>query len=222
MYFRQLYAIEEILGWYQPGQRVHVKHGLYRFKDKKMATRKGDVIWLEDVIAQAKERALALSNGNAAVAAQVAIGALKWNDLKSETARDIIFDWNDILSMKGNSGPYVQYAAVRAKSVMEKAGKVEGKLPNKYDFNPEEAALLRQLDRFSEAVEAAAADFAPHHLAGYVYELASRFNRFYHQHSILTAEDKTQRAVRLHLTHAAATTLTLGLGLLGIQTPEAM
>ena len=117
LYFKQLFRVEEMLGWYQSGQRVHVRHGLYRFKDKKMSTRKGEVIWLEEVIHEAHKRALVLSKGNEASAAAVAIGALKWNDLKSEAARDIVFDWQAMLSMKGNSGPYVQYAAVRAQSV---------------------------------------------------------------------------------------------------------
>lgn len=222
LYFKQLYRVEEMLGWYQAGQRVHVRHGLYRFKDKKMSTRKGDVIWLEDVIAEARERALALSKGNEASAGAVAIGALKWNDLKSEPARDIVFDWEEILSMKGNSGPYVQYAAVRAKSVLDKAEGNSAPLPKLYEFNPEEMALVRQLDRFVESVEKAAVEFAPHHLAGFLFELAQHFNIFYSRRSILSAEKPEERTLRLALTRASYQLLRTGLQLLGIKTPEEM
>lgn len=223
LYFRQLYAIEEMLGWYQPGQRVHVRHGLYRFKDKKMSTRKGDVIWLEDVIAEAQERALALSKGNEVIAGPIAIGALKWNDLKSEAARDITFNWDEVLSMKGNAGPYVQYAAVRSGSVLAKAGKIAGQLAlKKYVFSSEELALVRQLSQFGGVVEKAAVEFAPHHLAAFLFELAQRFNTFYNKHSILTAEKAQQTQARLALTQATQQILVKGLSLLGIQTPEAM
>jgi arginyl-tRNA synthetase len=222
LYFKQLYRVEEMLGWYKPGQRVHLKHGLYRFKDKKMSTRKGDVIWLEDVIKEAKERALALSKGNQVSANQVAIGALKWNDLKSEAARDITFDWEEILSMKGNSGPYVQYAAVRAQSVLEKAEKLTAKLPAKYLLNKEELSLVHQLAKFAEVVDQAASEFAPHHLASFLYELASRFNSFYNQQPILKAKKADELAVRLNLTAATQRILSQGLELLGIETPEEM
>lgn len=221
LYFQQLYRVEEMLGWYKPGQRVHVKHGLYRFKDRKMATRKGDVIWLEDVISQAKERALALSKGNEAVAAKVAIGALKWNDLKSETARDIAFSWDEVLSMKGNSGPYVQYAAVRAQSILTKAGG-RGEFSSNVDLAEEELALIRYLARFSEAVQKAADEFAPHHIAGFLFETAQRFNTFYNQHPILTASESAVRERRVALTALTHAVLRDGLRLLGIQTPEEM
>ncbi|MFH2118148.1 MAG: arginine--tRNA ligase [Candidatus Paceibacterota bacterium] len=222
LYFRQLYKIEQMLGWYKPEQRVHVKHGLYRFKTKKMSTRKGDVIWLEDVINEALERAASLSSDNQASIKQVAIGALKWNDLKSEAARDITFDWDEILSMKGNSGPYVQYAAVRAQSVLTKAGGEKPQLPAKYDFNQEELALIKYLNRFPEIIEKAAQEFAPHHLASFLFELAQRFNAFYNQNPILTAETEDQQQLRLNLTQATRLMLSEGLALLGIQTPEEM
>lgn len=221
LYFKQIYQIEQMLGWFKPGQRVHVKHGLYRFKDKKMSTRKGDVIWLEDVIAEAKERAMALSKSHEVGAGQVAIGSLKWNDLKSEAARDIVFDWEEILSMKGNSGPYVQYAAVRAQSVLDKLTETTGELNRAYHMQPAELALIRQLDRFTEAVVKAATEFAPHHLAAFLFELAQRFNAFYNQLPILNAEADS-RAIRLRLTAATKQVLTTGLSLLGIETPEEM
>jgi len=225
LYFEQIYEVEKIIGWYNDGQRVHVKHGLYRFKDKKMSTRKGNVVWLEDVIAEAKKRAEKLSKGNKSVAHVVAIGAMKWNDLKSETSRDIVFDWDEILSMKGNSGPYVQYATVRAKSVLKKAALEEFSPAfgdDSWKMDDIEMDLARQIDRFEETVEKAALEFAPHHLTGYLFELAQRFNSFYNTHQIINAENSDARERRCILTQAAEKTLEYGLALLGIQTPEEM
>ena len=133
LHFQQLYKIEELLGWYKPGQRVHIKHGHWRFKDRKMSTRKGDVIWLEEVLNEAVTRARKLisTSGTArdlgepeqkALAEAVGIGALKWNDLKSGPQNNITFDWDEVLNMDGNSAPYMQYAHARACSILRAAG----------------------------------------------------------------------------------------------------
>ena len=133
LHFQQLYKIEELLGWYEPGQRVHIKHGHWRFKDRKMSTRKGDVIWLEEVLNEAVTRARKLisTSGTArdlgepeqkALAEAVGIGALKWNDLKSGPQNNITFDWDEVLNMDGNSAPYMQYAHARACSILRAAG----------------------------------------------------------------------------------------------------
>lgn len=222
LYFRQIYKVEEMLGWYKPQQRVHVRHGLYRFKDGKMATRKGNVIWLEDVIQEAVDRATALAKNESVKSSVIALGALKWNDLKSEPTRDIIFDWDEILSMKGNSGPYVQYAAVRAKSILAKTTLSFEEALEDIAFNAEELAVIKHLDRFGETVEKAAAEFLPHHVALFLLELAQRFNLFYNQHPILEAKTPQLQRARLQLTFAVHNTLVYGLQLLGIETPETM
>src|SRR3990167_9438293 len=133
LHFQQLYKIEELLGWYKPGQRVHIKHGHWRFKERKMSTRKGDVIWLEEVLNEAVTRARKLIStsgtaremsepGQKALAEVVGIGALKWNDLKSGPQNNITFDWDEVLNMDGNSAPYMQYAHARACSILRAAG----------------------------------------------------------------------------------------------------
>jgi arginyl-tRNA synthetase len=222
LYFKQLYRIEELLGWYTPGQRVHVKHGLFRFKDGKMSTRKGNVIWLEDVIAEAKKRAHELAADDTQhVSNLVAIGAIKWNDLKRAAHLDITFDWDELLSMDGNSGPYVQYALVRANSVLEKAGTSSFQhTPSDVTFDVAERALARQLVFFPEAVERAGKDYAPHTLCTYLYALAGVFNSFYNTTRIL--DDETTREKRLMLTKATSVILSKGLQLLGILVPEKM
>lgn len=232
LYFNQLYEVEYMLGWYKRGQRVHLKHGHYRFKDAKMSTRKGNVIWLEDVLAEAEKRAFELSTQNTTEttldnqtlkenAHIVGIGAMKWSDLKRNSQQDIIFDWDDILNMQGNSGPYMQYVYARCKSVLKKATFTY--TDNKYtvEFNQEEQQLMRLTIKYSEIVQKAAEQFSPNMLCNYLFELAQLYNLFYQKHTILKAPEETKQ-FRLLLTKSVASILKHGLHLLGIQTVEKM
>ena len=218
LYFRQLYEMEKMLGWFEEGQRVHIAHGMIRFKDGKMSTRKGNVIWLEEVLAEALKRAgeLQKNGSDQDLAVMVGIGALKWNDLKGEAKRSMVFDWEEILSMKGDSGPYVQYTYARARSVIEKSKEKE-----QADSlsSEEEIAIMRWLDRYPEVVQEAGARYAPHMVANYVYELATRFNTFYNKHQVVGSEEEGGRVV---LTRAVASVIESGLGILGIEAPRNM
>jgi len=220
LYFKQLFEIESRLGWYQPSQRVHVGHGMYRFKDGKMSTRKGNVIWLEEVIAKATEKAKGLLKPDIEhpqeLAQIIGIGALKWNDLKGEPKRDIVFDWADILSMKGNSGPYVQYTYARTHSVISKATSIPQTLDSSFVPNPEERLLIKSLLQFPQAVTLADSQNNPAVVAGYIYNLCQQFNCLYNLHPILNSPN------RLTLTQKTSTTIKLGLSLLGIAAPEKM
>lgn len=245
-YFRQLYRLEELAGWFKPGQRVHVKHGLYRFKDKKMSTRKGNVIWLEEVLDEAVQRVVSKDTSiTSAEQAAIGLGALKWNDLKRSSHLDVVFDWDEILSLKGNSGPYVQYTAVRCQSVLAKAqlqGFVQKSSPKPFDtlldlkaylgqsLEKEEKEVLINLYTYFDTVQLAAREFAPHHLCTYLYELAQSYNIFYTQHTILgwkegeagsSLSPETLR-LRIAITQAVAKVLSHGLGLLGIATVSRM
>jgi len=232
LYLKQIYKTEEILGWFKPEQRIHIKHGHYRFKEGKMATRKGNVIWLEDVLEEAIERAKQLSpDENPDVARQVAIGAIKWNDLKRSPEQDILFNWNDILNMQGNSGPYLQYTYVRTQSVLRKWTIENGQLKietigkginfQTYTFSREESELLRTISFFEETISQAATQFAPHILATYLFTLAQQFNLFYQKQPILKAE-KIEQEMRLFLVLVTAKVLKEGLKILGIAAPERM
>jgi arginyl-tRNA synthetase len=215
-YFQQLFAVEYRLGWYKPGERVHVKHGHFRFQDKKMSTRKGNVIWLSDVLDEAVKRA----EGNEVIG----LGALKWNDLKRSAHLDVVFNWEEILSMEGNSGPYMQYAYTRCASILRKAESATEKTLVELDkgsIGDEERQLLRVLIQYPEVIERAANEYAPHHICTYLFELAQRFNSFYHQRPVLQAEGN-ERVLRLALTSSVANTLQHGLKLLGIDVPEKM
>lgn len=237
LYFKQLYKIEEMLGWFKSGQRVHIAHGLYRFKDRKMSTRKGEVIWLNDVIEAAVKKVKELNTDIGETDSQkIAIGAIKWNDLSREAINDIDFDLEQMLNLKGNSGAYMQYSVVRMRSVLQKSeNEVFGQLPlwkwwtktqrgqllTKIDedgtsWKIDENALLDKMMNYGKIVARASENLAPHLLATYLYELAQEFNNFYNNGKI------GDNLRRLTLTKLTELTLTNGLAILGIQIPDKM
>lgn len=222
LYFQQIYETEQMLGWVKEGQRIHVKHGLYRFKDTKMSTRKGNTVWLADVLDEAIKRAAELSKENTD-SEEIAIGALKWNDLKRSSHLDVVFDWDEILNMQGNSGPYIQYTYVRCISVLDNNENEEdiSLISDSYAYNEDELAVLRQLIKFPETVSEAAHNYAPHLICNYLFDLSQKYNLFYHNNQILKSKDE-EKAVRLLITEATAQVLQNGLNLLGIQTVEKM
>lgn len=220
-YFQQLYRAEELLGWYQKGQRVHVKHGLYRFKEGKMSTRKGNVIWLDEVLKKAKIKALDFTKDEE-IATKVSVAALKWNDLKRKSEVNINFDWDEILNLQGNSGPYMLYAYARAKSILRKANEsnfAKEKI-NNFEVSDLEKALLNSIDDFSKVVARASSEYSPHYLCTYLFELAQLFNSFYNKYPILNSS--LERQFRLDLVTAVSIVLKKGLNLLGISTLEKM
>lgn len=215
LYLKQLYETEKMLGWFEAGQRIHVGHGLYRFPEGKMSTRKGNVIWLEDVLVEAIKRA---KEFNPVTADLVGIGAIKYNDLKRDSKADILFDWEEVLNLKGNSGPYLQYTYARTQSILEKAGK-EGISPAVKEVE-EITVLEKLLYRFPEVVERSSLDYSAHHLATYLYELASAFSSYYVDHQVVSQEENSP--YRVALTLAVGQVLFNGLNLLGIKTPAKM
>ncbi len=220
-YFQQLYRAEELLGWYQKNQRVHVKHGLYRFKEGKMSTRKGNVIWLDEVLKKAKNKALDFTNDEE-VATKVSVAALKWNDLKRKSEININFDWEEILNLQGNSGPYMLYSYARAKSILRKAEELNLVRTENADFavSDLEKTLLNTMNDFAKVVARASSEFAPHYLCSYLFELAQLFNSFYNKYPILNSSP--ERQFRLDLVKGVAIILKKGLNLLGINTLEKM
>ena len=159
------------------------------------------------------------------LAETVGIGALKWNDLKRDPKTNIVFDWEEILKMQGNSGPYLQYTFARTQSVLRKDKSEKPKTKSseirssKIEVNDEEASLLRSFIHFPEVVEEAAEKYAPNLLCNYLYDLAQKYNAFYNKHRIIGSENFE---LRLKLTAATGQILKNGLTLLGIDTPEKM
>ncbi|MCC7004382.1 arginine--tRNA ligase [Candidatus Nomurabacteria bacterium] len=217
LYFKQLIETEKMLGWVKEGQRIHVGHGLYRFEEGKMSTRKGNVIWLEDILEEVIRKAGEINKETEKV---VGIGALKFNDLKREPIKDIIFNLDEMVNVKGDSGPYLQYTYARVKSVILKAKglKIKKSLKN----IPENKFTLQKLIyRFPEIVERAGKEYSPNYLAVYLLELAGSFNNFYAENKIADKEN-INAPYFVALAEAVSIVLKNGLKLLGIQVVEKM
>lgn len=216
-YFRQIFEAEEMLGYFPKAQRVHVGHGLYRFADGKMSTRKGNVIWLDDILNEAEKRAAEL---NESTKAEVALAAIKFNDLKREAIKDIVFSWDEMLNLQGDTGPYLQYAHARAASIIEKAREA-GIEPIVAHVLPEAGPVEKLLYRFPEIVSRAGMEYAPHQVATYLIELARAFSTYYAETKIVDKDDHLS-PYKVGLTMAFKIVMKNGLSLLGIPAPEKM
>ena len=221
-YFKQIYETERLLGYFSKDQRIHVKHGLYRLADSKMSTRAGKVIWLEDVLDGAFEQ-VKIKSGNSISdedSNKIAIGAVKFYDLFRSCEMDIVFNLDEMLSLKGDTGPYVQYAVVKINSLIEKAetAGVQLESPTEIPFGEAELAIAKMIDGFGEAVSLSVSKLAPHHLAGYLIDLAREYNSYYAQNYII----KDKNIAGVAISKAVACVLTLGLSLIGIEIPSRM
>jgi len=231
LHFKQLFLALEKLGYMWVKNCKHISHGLYRFKEGRMSTRKGKIIFMEDVIKEAIEKStkiIAEKNpdlkNKEEVAKKIAIGAIKYNDLAQNRRTDIVFDWEKMLNFNGDSGPYLQYTYTRIQSIIRKSGVgVIHELPRQQTRldKPEEIDLLRDLIYFPETIENAAALFEPNLIATYLNQLAQKFNLFYNKLPVLKAPDEIKNS-RLKLIAAVAIVIKNGLDLLGIETVEEM
>ncbi|MCX6726994.1 MAG: arginine--tRNA ligase [Candidatus Shapirobacteria bacterium] len=220
LHFRQVFETAKMLGY--RANFVHVAHGMMRWATGKFSTRKGDTIHLSEVIEKAMEEAkkIAPENTKEKIMA-VAIGAIKFNDLSQDPKKDIIFDWERVMSMDGNSGPYLQYTYARCQSVLEKTKILEQKNINEVpiDFKPEEMSLVRELSKFEEKLVESAERFNPAVIAEYLLLVARKYNEFYGKYRII---GETEEVWRIFLTKTTSSVLKLGLELLGIKTIEKM
>jgi len=232
LHFQQLFAAAKILGLVDESvQLIHTAHGLYLAPDgKKFSTRKGKTIKLDEVLTEAIERAKKLGSEDDKTAKEVGIGAIKYFDLMHSVQSNVVFDWEKIMNMEGNSGPYLQYTVARTNSVLAKSTNLQINKSTNLELNTEELSVLRVLNQFSEVVESAAKTYSPNLLCNYLYDLASKYNAFYNKHHILKPEDSKLTGdwnleignFRLVLTSAVGIVLKNGLKLLGIDTPEKM
>jgi arginyl-tRNA synthetase len=197
-----------------------------------MSTRKGNIIMLSQLLDESEVRAQKLIEeknveldeaGKAELARVMGVGSVKYSILHQNRVSNITFDWDKMLSFEGNSAPYLMYTVARAKSIFRKAGL---KAEECADFDlvlsdDKETKLMLDLMAYPEALERAARDFRPSHLANYLYELAQDFNAFYNDLPILQAE-KELRNSRLLLTSATVKVMAEVFGLLGLEVPEKM
>jgi len=199
----------------EPAERSrHLTHGIVKLAGGvKMSSRKGNVVGALDILEAAHEANQKLTGQQNEDAV---LGAVKYAFLKTRIGGDIIYDPIESVSLEGNSGPYLQYAHARARSILRKA---EGQPAEPADLQADERSLVRKLTEYAETVDLAVSELMPHHICTYLYELAQTFNRFYEHNRVLGDE---RQAARLWLVARYADTLKTGLGLLGIAAPEQM
>ncbi len=209
----------------------HIGHGMVRVPSGKLSSRKGSVLTFEWLFEQVRRKVVGLMEKSPTskdikkeekqqIVDIVSIGAIKFALLKSSPHMDVIFDLEKSVSLQGDSGPYVQYTYARARSVLEATNFDNKVIMAPADLEPEERALLQNIEYFESFVKEAAKNFAPNALAEYLLNLAKAFNLFYQKHRILKAGEKEK--FRLAATNAVAAVLKQGLYLLGIEAPERM
>lgn len=227
LHFRQVFKTLELAGFEWAKDCVHVGFGLVKFPGKMMSSRKGDVVLLDDLLKEAvvtAEKIIHDKNPNLKdkedVAHKVGIGAVIFTYLKNGREKDIIFDWDEILSFDGETGPYVQYTYARAKSILRKNDTY-----NDADLSvltgTEEFELSKTLASFASAVNQAMEKYEPSVITRYVLQVAKDFNKFYNNCPINSAETNVKKA-RLQLVDATTVVIKNALALLGIETVEEM
>ncbi len=196
---------------------VHITHGLVKpTSGVKMSSRLGNIIKAEDVLEAVNQ---ANKQANRVEDFDVTLGAIKYAFLKHRIGPDIIFDPAESVSLQGDSGPYLQYAHARAKSILKKVESGEWRAESNSDLEAGERSLARKIGEYAEVVEKATDELLPSHICSYLYELAQVFNRFYENNRVIGDPRET---VRLRLVEAYARALKDGLGLLNISAPDKM
>lgn len=228
LHFRQFFKVLELMGKEWAKDLVHVAYGMVSLEDGAMSTRKGKVVWLEDVIAKCVAKAYAVINeknpaleNKDEIAEKVGIGAVIFGALYNNKIKDITFSYDKVLSFEGETSVYVQYTCARAMSVIEKSAGYEACLPDSIEPVEEEFEVVKALAAFPDVVLDAAEKYEPSYVARYAVDLAQKFNKFYFDCKILTAQSGVKN-FRILLTKCVLRTLENALGLLGIGVPDKM
>ena len=228
LHFKQVFKVLELAGKDWAKDCIHVGFGLVKFADRKLSTRNGEIVLLDDLLNQSITKTADIIKDNESienkeeVAKKIGVGALIFTYLKNSREKDIVFDWNEILSTEGETGPYVQYAYARAKSILRRAENVSANVDYSKLNSKEEFELIKTLESFNKYILLALDKLEPSVLTRYVIEVAKGFNRFYNAHSVLNLEDEVLKATRLKLVEASSQVIKNGLALLGIDVVEKM
>lgn len=229
LHFENLFTILDKMGYDWAKDCVHVSFGMVSVKDGTLSTRKGNVIFLEDVLNKAIEKTnkiIADRNPNlenrSEIAKIVGIGAVKFQELFNQRIKDYVFDWDQLLNFEGETGPYVQYAHARANQILEK---LNMEISDDVDFSllneVQERELIKSIYNAPNAIVQAMEKYEPYIITRHVTEIAQKFNSFYNSIHILNSEDDVKKA-RALLVYATKVTINNMLSLLGIEAPNKM
>lgn len=230
LHFKQIFTAIEVMGYDWSNSLIHVPYGLVSLEGEKLSTRGGNIIYAEDILKEAIERAYhAIIEKNPsladkeATAKRVGVGAIIFHDLFYQRIKNVDFSWKEILNFDGTTGPYAQYTYARARSVLRKYGKTITSEGIDFGTLTDDVSyyLVKVLAGYEDAVVTAAEKYEPSIIARYVIALATAFNRFYHDCTILQADEKEKRA-RLLLTDFVQNILCEACGLLGMECPDEM
>lgn len=229
LHFKQVFKVLELAGHEWAKDCVHVGFGLVKFADRKLSTRKGEVILLDDLIRESIDKTLEVINeknpdldNKEEVAKKIGVGAVVFTYLKNSREKDIVFDWKEMLSFDGETGPYVQYSYARANSILTRAGELKGNADYSKLTSKEEFELVKTLEGFAKQIHLATEKLEPSIVTRYAIEVAKTFNKFYNAHSVLNLEDEELKEARLGLVKATCQVIKNSLALLGIEVVDKM
>ena len=232
LYMQQIFKTMDLMGYPWAKNLYHLAYEIVNLPGNlTMSSRDGTVVFLQDLINEATARALTIVNEKnpelsdetkQSIAHSVAMGALKYSMLSRDNTKIVTFDWEAALDFNGQAAPYIQYAAVRANSILRKAG---GAFPEpvqpEYELTPSEIELIDLIARVPKEIQRSAKEMKTLYIANMAYDLAQAYNNFYRQCPVIQAEENV-RNYRLRLSAAARQTIEVCLGILGIDTPEIM
>lgn len=230
LYFEQLFAVAKFLGLDEKytNDMHHVAYGLIRLPEGKMSTRKGNFIRVDDLLQDAINKANEIMadrdiDNKELIAKQVGIGAVIFEDLKESRIKEQVFDIKEALNFQGETGPYVQYMAVRTKSILDKAGYIPDAKDVDFSALTDETSIdiIKLIDDFDKVLARVVDKNEPSILTRYIVDLAQSYSSFYNVNKVITEEKNVQDA-RLYLTYMVNKILNTGLNLLGIEVPEKM
>ena len=229
LHFKQVFKVLELAGHEWAKDCKHIGFGLVKFANGAFSTRKGQVVLLDDLLIESIEKTMNIIEEKNAelenkeeVAKKVGVGAVVFTYLKNSREKDIVFDWKEILSFDGETGPYVQYAYARAKSILRRAGQVNAEVDYSKLNSKEEFELVKVLSNFNNQILLALDKLEPSIVTRYAIDVAKSFNKFYTVHSVLNLEDEVLKATRLKLVEASAQVIKNALELIGIEVVEKM
>ena len=209
---------------------IHVGFGMVSMGGAKLATREGNIIYLDDLFKEASKRVLDIINDKnpdmedkEQKALDIGVGAIVFSDLSNNRIKDIDFSWEDALNFDGSTGPYVQYTYARACSVLRKSEIADDEINMNgiepgHMTNDEEFSLLKTLSLFNEKIDQALKDLEPSAIARYLIDVCMAFNKFYNSHTILNAQEN--KKFRILLTSAVKYVLGNGLQIIGLKKTE--